>query len=105
MAARHGCWNLGGARKSAHRRTGLQGVSEPNQDEETAQEDHPVVEHPSRIRKAPVHDAAQHRVLGSELGEEDFCVERGLQHELTVFKILCAYTYFLVLFTKKPESR
>lgn len=42
MAARHGCWNLGGARKSAHRRTGLQGVSEPNQDEETAQEDHPV---------------------------------------------------------------
>ena len=60
MAARHGCWNLGGARKSAHRRTGLQGVSEPNQDEETAQEDHPVVEHPSRIRKAPVHDAAQH---------------------------------------------
>ena len=42
MAARHDCWNLGVAGKSAHRRTGLRGVSEPNQDEETSQEDQPV---------------------------------------------------------------
>ena len=63
------------------------------------------MQHPSGRRKAPVHDAAQHRVLGSESGEEDFCVERGLQRELTVFKILRVYTYFLVLSTKKPKSR
>ena len=63
------------------------------------------MQHPSGRRKAPVHDAVQHRVLGSESGEEDFCVERGLQRELTVFKILRVYTYFLVLSTKKPKSR
>lgn len=41
MAARNDSRNLGAAGKSAHRRTGLWGVSEPNQDEETSQEDQP----------------------------------------------------------------
>lgn len=63
------------------------------------------MEHPGRIRKVPVQDVPQHRVLGSESGEEDFCVQWGLQRELTVFKILCVYTYFLVLPAKKPKSR
>ena len=63
------------------------------------------MEHPGRIRKVPVQDAPQHRVLGSESGEEDFCVQWGLQRELTVFKILCVYTYFLVLPAKKTKSR
>ena len=63
------------------------------------------MEHPSRIRKAPVRDAAPHIVLGCELAEEGFCVEMGLQHQLTAFKIPCVYICFLVLSTKKAKSR
>lgn len=62
------------------------------------------MEHPSRIRKAPVCDAAPHIVLGCELAEEGFCVERALQHQLTAFKILCVYICFLVCPLRSPRA-